>query len=136
MSASSTDRLDLQLPAQPESIPRIRHAVVAFAIAHGYEDPGAIALAVTEAATNVVLHAYTTHPEPGDVCAMVRVEPDQLVVVVRDWGMGMAPRLDTPGLGLGLPTIASLASSFDVEAAEGAGTLLRMHFTRHTADAA
>jgi serine/threonine-protein kinase RsbW len=136
MSASPTDRLDLQLPARPESIPRIRHAVVAFATAHGYEDPGAIALAVTEAATNAVLHAYTAHSEPGEVRAVACAEPAQLVVVVRDWGSGMGPRLDTPGLGLGLPTIATLASSFDVEAAEGAGTLLRMHFTRTAADAA
>jgi anti-sigma regulatory factor (Ser/Thr protein kinase) len=136
MSASPTDRLDLRLPARPESIPRIRHAVVAFATAHGYEDPGAIALAVTEAATNAVLHAYTAHSEPGEVLAVACAEPDQLVVVVRDWGSGMGPRLDTPGLGLGLPTIATLASSFDVEAAEGAGTLLRMRFMRSAADAA
>ena len=61
---------------------------------------------------------------------MACAEPDRLVVVVRDWGAGMGPRLDSPGLGLGLPTIATLAASFDVEAADGAGTLLRMQFPR------
>jgi anti-sigma regulatory factor (Ser/Thr protein kinase) len=66
------------------------------------------------------------------VCA----EPDQLVVVVRDWGTGMRPRPDSPGLGIGLPTIASLANVFDVEAADGVGTLLRMHFTCAAARAA
>lgn len=128
-------RLDLRLPARAESIPRIRHAVIAFAHEHGYEDGGAIGLAVTEAATNAVLHAYA-EGEPGDLRAVACVKPDQLIVVVRDWGTGMGPRLDTPGLGLGLPTIATLTTSFDVEAADGAGTLLRMHFSRATAAAA
>lgn len=125
----STDRIDLRLPARAESIPRIRRAVVAFARRHGYADPDGIGLAVTEAATNAVLHAYMG-AEAGDVRAVACAEAERLVVVVRDWGSGMVPRLDTPGLGLGLPTIATLAGSFDVEAADGAGTLLRMHFPR------
>lgn len=125
----ATDRIDLRLPARADSIPRIRHAIVAFATEHGCDDPPGVGLAVTEAATNAVLHAYEG-TEPGDVRAVACAEPDRLVVVVRDWGRGMAPRLETPGLGLGLPTIASLAVSFAVEAADGAGTLLRMHFAR------
>jgi anti-sigma regulatory factor (Ser/Thr protein kinase) len=131
----ATDRIDLRLPAQPDSIPRIRRAMVAFATEHGYPDPHAVGLAVTEAATNAVLHAYVDDT-PGEIRAVACAEADRLVVVVRDWGAGMGPRLDTPGLGLGLPTIATLASSFDVEAADGAGTLLRMHFSRAAASAA
>lgn len=131
----ATDRIDLRLPALPGSIPPIRRAVVAFATEHGYGDPHSIGLAVTEAATNAVLHAYVG-TTPGDVRAVACAEADRLVVVVRDWGTGMGPRLNTPGLGLGLPTIATLASSFDVEAADGAGTLLRMHFSWELASAA
>lgn len=129
--------MDLRLPACATSIPRIRHAVVAFAIEHGCADAAAasIGLAVTEAATNAVLHAYAGG-EPGEVRAVVCAEPDRLVVEVRDWGAGMGPRLDSTGLGLGLPTIAALATSLDIEAAEGAGTLLRMNFSRATAGAA
>ena len=63
-----------------------------------------------------------------EVRVVACAEPNRLVVVVRDWGTGMRPRPDSPGLGLGLPTIATLASSFDVEAASERGTLLRMHF--------
>ena len=132
---SATARIDLRLPAVPASIPHIRRSVVAFAAEHGYADTAAIALAVTEAATNAVLHAYADG-EPGEVRAVACAEPDRLVLVVRDWGSGMGPRLDTPGLGLGLPTIATLAGSFDVEAADGRGTLLRMHFPRETPAAA
>lgn len=135
MSAPSPQRIDVRLPARPASIPQLRHAVTAFASEHGAEDPHAIGLAVTEAATNAVVHAYTERP-PGEVRVVVCAEPERLVVVVRDWGHGMRPRHDSPGLGLGLPTIATLASSFNVEAAEGEGTLLRMHFERARAQAA
>jgi serine/threonine-protein kinase RsbW/stage II sporulation protein AB (anti-sigma F factor) len=131
----STDRIDLRLPARPGSIPHIRRAIVAFADEHGFEDASAVGLAVTEAATNAVLHAYIG-VEPGDIRAVACAEPHRLVVVVRDWGTGMAPRLETPGLGLGLPTIATLAEAFDVEAADGEGTLLRMHFRRASVPAA
>ena len=132
MPASSTDRIDLRLPARPESIPRIRRAIIEFAEKHGYADPESVGLAATEAATNAVLHAYVG-AEPGDVRAVACAEPDRLVVVVRDWGRGMGPRLNTPGLGLGLPTIATLTAALDVEAADGAGTLLRMQFPRDVA---
>jgi anti-sigma regulatory factor (Ser/Thr protein kinase) len=134
-NAAATDRIDVRLPAEPGSIPRFRRAVVAFAGEQGFEEAYAIGLAVTEAATNAVLHAYGDS-EPGDVRVVACAERERLVVVVRDWGTGMRPRTDTPGLGLGLPTIATLASSFDVEAADGAGTLLRMHFRRTAAHAA
>jgi serine/threonine-protein kinase RsbW/stage II sporulation protein AB (anti-sigma F factor) len=134
MKASTTDRIDLRLPALAESIPHIRHAIMSFAERHGYRELEAIGLAVTEAATNAVLHAYVGS-EPGDVRAVACAEAERLVVVVRDWGTGMAPRLDTPGLGLGLPTIAALAASFDVEAADGRGTLMRMQFEREATPA-
>ena len=123
------DRLDLRVAARPESIPGIRREVLGFVVDHEAPDPHAIGLAVTEAATNVVLHAYPADA-PGEVRVVVCVEPERFVVVVRDWGTGLRPRTDSPGLGLGLPVIASLATEFRVEAATGHGTLLRMHFTR------
>lgn len=129
MVKSLLERLDMRVPAQATAIPRVRHAVVAFAESHGLPDPGVVGLAVTEALTNVVLHAYPA-AEPGEVRIVACPEHEGLVVVVRDWGAGMRPRRDSPGLGLGLPTIASLASGFDVEDADGRGTLLRMHFQR------
>jgi anti-sigma regulatory factor (Ser/Thr protein kinase) len=126
------ERLDLRVPARPESIPDVRREVVAFAKGHGAGDPHSIALAVTEAAANAVVHAYRAGP-PGDVRVVVCAHPDRLEVVVRDWGGGLSPRPDSPGLGLGLPMIASLASDFRVEAASGTGTLIRMQFERTAA---
>jgi anti-sigma regulatory factor (Ser/Thr protein kinase) len=125
----SEERLDLRLPAIAGTIPRLREAAVAFARLHALPDPGAVGLAVTEAATNVVLHAYPD-TDPGDIRLVMCPEPERVVVVVRDWGTGMRPRPDSPGLGVGLPTIATVVGAFSVEAAEGAGTLLRMHFDR------
>jgi anti-sigma regulatory factor (Ser/Thr protein kinase) len=123
------DRLDLRVAARPESIPGIRRRVLAFVSERAAPDPHAVGLAVTEAATNVVLHAYPDSA-PGEVRVVVCAESTRFVVVVRDWGAGLRPRADSPGLGLGLPVIASLATEFRVEAASGQGTLLRMHFTR------
>ena len=42
----------------------MRHEVVSFAERHALAVPGDVALAVTEAATNVVVHAYRG-PETG-----------------------------------------------------------------------
>ena len=125
----ATERLDLRAPARPESISGLRRQVMAFVSERDASDPHAVGLAVTEAATNVILHAYRHGPE-GELRVVVCAEPDRFVVVVRDWGSGLLPRSDSPGLGLGLPVIASLATDFRVEAAQGQGTLLRMHFAR------
>jgi serine/threonine-protein kinase RsbW/stage II sporulation protein AB (anti-sigma F factor) len=129
MTSGSTDRIDMRVPARPEHVSSLRKAAQAFASEHGITDDSAVGLAVSEAATNAVLHAYPDGDD-GEIRLVCCAYPDRLVVVVRDWGTGMRPRPDSPGLGLGLPTIATLCGGFDVEAADGAGTLLRMQFPR------
>ena len=135
MGAGCSERLDLRVPARAEAIAGVRRAVMEFVEARRAPDVHGIGLAVTEAATNVVLHAYRDGP-PGEVRVVVCVEAGRFVVVVRDWGGGMRPRADSPGLGLGLPVIARLADDFRIEAATGSGTLIRMHFDRAEARAA
>ena len=49
--------------------------------------------------------------------------------MVTDNGRGMQPRADSPGLGLGLPTIASLTTAMDMHAAPGGGTVVAMTFS-------
>ena len=49
-------------------------------------------------------------------------------VTVRDHGGGMSPRVDTPGLGVGLPVIAAIASSVEIGSPDGGGTEVRMRF--------
>ncbi len=87
-----------------------------------------LALAVTEAATNAVLHAYRDREEPGAVIIDAERFADHVRVSVRDEGSGLAPRVDSPGLGLGLGLIAQVADSADVRAPESGGTEVVMRF--------
>ena len=87
-----------------------------------------IALAITEAATNVVLHAYRDHSKPGKVTIEAEYLHDHVCFYVRDAGSGLAPRVDSPGLGLGLGLIAQVADSADVRAPEDGGTEVVMRF--------
>jgi serine/threonine-protein kinase RsbW/stage II sporulation protein AB (anti-sigma F factor) len=48
-------------------------------------------------------------------------------VVVADDGLGMMPRTDSPGLGLGLPVITTVSDRMEV-VSEGAGTELHIAF--------
>ena len=87
-----------------------------------------VQLAVSEAVTNVVLHAYP-EAEPGPVAVEGRVEDDELLVDVRDEGSGMEPRFDSPGAGVGLRVIAQLAQALKVESGrDRRGTCVRMRF--------
>ena len=65
-AAASVERLELRLAAEPGSVRAIRHAVRRFAHAHGVEDVDGVGIAVSEAATNAVLHAYR-EGRAGDV---------------------------------------------------------------------
>jgi serine/threonine-protein kinase RsbW len=87
-----------------------------------------IALAVTEATTNVVMHAYRDRPVPGSVVIEARRRNDHVSVLVRDHGTGLAPRMDSPGLGLGLGLIAQVSDATDVRAPESGGTEVVMRF--------
>jgi anti-sigma regulatory factor (Ser/Thr protein kinase) len=126
--ATDVERLELRLQASPAAVPGVRRAVVDFADLHSVGYGPDVALAVSEAVTNAVLHAYR-----GDATGEVRVvacaEPDCLVVVVRDYGCGMSPHPDSPGLGLGLSVIGRLTTEMNIERPdEGGGMRLRMHF--------
>ena len=122
------ERLELHTQATPAAVPAVRRAVVEFAELHGVGIAPDVALAVSEAITNAVLHAYRDH-SAGPVRVVACAEPDRLVVVVRDYGCGMSPHPDSPGLGLGLSVIGRLATELNIERpAEGGGTRLRMCF--------
>jgi serine/threonine-protein kinase RsbW/stage II sporulation protein AB (anti-sigma F factor) len=123
------ERLELRTQATPAAVPGVRRAVVDFAELHGVGVGPDVALAVSEAITNAVLHAYRDH-SPGAVRVVACAEPDRLVVVVRDYGCGMSPHPDSPGLGLGLAVIGRLATELTIERPDDAegGTRLRMCF--------
>jgi serine/threonine-protein kinase RsbW len=121
-----------RFPARADQVRLARREVEACAREHGAVDPAAIALAVSEAVTNVVIHAYVDEARPGDVQVSIERHPDNgLEIHVLDDGRGMKPRSDSPGLGVGLPLVARLAQAFRVEARPSGGTAVSMTFPVH-----
>ena len=123
--------IDESWPAEPTAVPAARRTVLGHLRASLTPDPplADIGLAVSEAVTNVVQHAYVNQ-SPGPVRVRVESGPVEIEVMVEDAGRGMAPRMDSPGLGLGLPVIATLAERFDVRKSRSGGTRLCMWFVR------
>lgn len=122
--------MELALPARAENIALIRHAFGALgeALAVDEERLSDVRLAVTEACSNVVVHAYADDA-PGPLEVLATVRDGALTVVVRDEGPGIAPHPDSPGLGLGLPLIASLAESVQLGRDEQERTEVCMTFS-------
>ena len=113
----------------PEEVPRIRREVHRF-VAERQRLSAArlrdLDLVVTEVVTNALLHGYRgEHRAPIEVDVHV---DGHVEIVVRDRGVGMSPHLDSPGAGLGLAIVGKLADSFEVRAAGGGGTEVRVVF--------
>ena len=118
--------------AQAAAVAGLRNAVCDFAADAGVCDPtlANLRLALSEAVSNAVVHSYRNDAAPGDVGVRATVEAGQVRVVVSDSGMGCVPRLDSPGLGVGLAIIASTATTFDIRDRDPAGTDVHMAFAR------
>lgn len=128
----SEARLQHRLPARPDSVAQLRRAVTSYALHNGAsqrqrED---IALAVSEAISNAVLHAYVGRDRPGDVNVSAWMQDRCLEVVVSDDGSGLAPRPDSPGLGLGLVLMGQMADQLRFEKPESVpGMRVQMSFS-------
>jgi anti-sigma regulatory factor (Ser/Thr protein kinase) len=122
----------LTLPARPEGVGVVRQALsgVADALAVDQAVLADMKMAVTEACTNVVVHAYDD-AEAGLLEVDMIADEAGLTIVVRDHGSGIRPHLartGPPALGLGLPLIAALTDAFEVSGSAGEGTEVRMTF--------
>jgi serine phosphatase RsbU (regulator of sigma subunit)/anti-sigma regulatory factor (Ser/Thr protein kinase) len=120
--------------AEPGAVAAARREVTSFAAAYG---AGAamlrdLALAVSEACTNVVVHAYrhrdTATQSPGPMHVAAAHLEDHIEVTIADEGRGVRPRGDSPGVGLGLQIIARTAATFDVHDLPGGGAQLVLRF--------
>jgi serine/threonine-protein kinase RsbW len=107
-----------------------RRAVNAFAASAGATTRAlhSIALCVSEAMTNVVVHAYRHDDRPGRVEVEASLDGQSLWVRVRDRGHGLEPRIDSPGLGLGLPLISQISASSQIVSPDDGGTEVIMRF--------
>ena len=121
--------LVLTLPARAENVAVVRHAFGGLGDALDIEDQvlADVKLAVTEACTNVVIHAYE-RDDLGDLEVDATIDDERLTVVIRDNGRGIVPRPDSPGLGLGLPLIATLAETLELGKDGDEHTEVRMTF--------
>jgi len=102
--------------AVAEEVSGVRETAVQFARTSGVPDRrvGDLRLAISEDVTNAVVHAFRCREHPGTVTVTVDVSADEIAqVVVRDDGIGMSRRSDSPGLGLGLGLIAAVADQVE-----------------------
>src|ERR671920_246629 len=108
--------LELTLPARPENVAVARHAIGGFADVLEVPDQtlADVKLAVTEACTNVVVHAYPAGEGPMGLRASV--DDGVLRVVVVDEGRGILPRADSPGLGTGANEETEVRMTFRLDA--------------------
>ena len=106
--------IEATFPGTPPGVGELRRAVAEVARRAGMPDAAvdAVRLAASEAASNAVIHAYREHT--GDLRLRARVKEGELQLVIADEGAGLAPRTDSPGLGLGLPIMAHVSKRFEV----------------------
>jgi anti-sigma regulatory factor (Ser/Thr protein kinase) len=118
--------------AEPVAVRTLRREVARFACEVGV-DPRRVddlRLAVTEAVSNAVRHAYAGRDDAGPVGVRAEAGARTFTVAVVDEGGGLRPRPDSPGLGLGLPLMSRLADSLEFLERPGGGTEVRLGFPR------
>lgn len=120
----------LALLALPANVALVRQALAGLTDELGIEPARAadMKIALTEACTNVVVHAYGEEPGPLEVT--MAVEHGRLVLGVRDRGSGLHPlpgRDEGTPLGFGLALIASLSDELGLVGGRH-GTELRIAF--------
>jgi serine/threonine-protein kinase RsbW len=123
----------LTIPARPEYITLGRLALTALAGVRPVSDEALhdLKLALTEACTNSVKHAYEEGGE-GTVDILYELQPDRLAVEVGDAGGGFEPQ-EHDGAngdelsegGLGIAIIRAVTDEVEIEPREGGGSRLR-----------
>ena len=131
MSEPAVPEVVLNMPARAEGVGVVRQALAGLADALAFDAAvlSDMKMAVTEACTNVVVHAYDQ--DAGKLEVEMLAHQNGLTIVVRDHGTGLQPkptRTEPPALGLGLPLIAALSDAFELRGSAGHGTEVRMTF--------
>jgi serine/threonine-protein kinase RsbW/stage II sporulation protein AB (anti-sigma F factor) len=127
------EALEVTLPAIPTSIGHLRSYAREFAAGAGATDAAVtdIALAISEAATNAVIHAYPAGKATNATASLRgNVADDWLELAVGDRGAGFRPG-PAGGLGFGLKVMAQVSDSMRVEQRdEGTTVVLRFALAR------
>jgi serine/threonine-protein kinase RsbW len=132
---SRTRRRGKTYAATKPSVGRARRELTEWLATGGADDllVADVAVAVSEACTNAVLHAYRDAPTDGHLPLFrvtARRAGEAVTVTVADTGSGMPAHSDEGGIGLGLAVIAALTDHVDLRSgADGHGTVISMLFT-------
>ncbi len=137
MSSAAEDdgrTVRLRIPARPEYIALCRLALMGISRLHPLSEEVVedLKLALTEACTNSVRHAYAERPSNGGMVEIsYELHPDRLAIEVTDEGGGFDPNRALPGDslsegGLGISIIRAIADEVEIgPRAGGAGSRLR-----------
>ncbi|MCE5288713.1 MAG: SpoIIE family protein phosphatase [Nocardiaceae bacterium] len=118
--------LALDLAATPDSLATIRQELSKWLRLGGVETAkiSDIVLAVAEAATNAIEHAYR-NVDSGRVDIKASVENHDVVIVTRDAGSWQPPAADSGQRGRGISLIRALTDETDISS-DGDGTVVTM----------
>jgi serine/threonine-protein kinase RsbW len=116
-----------RIPGTPLGVRMLRREMAGIAKDCGMDAEGVadVRLAVTEAATNAVIHAYAE--AEGELRVTAAMRDGELAIVIGDTGPGLVEGRDSPGLGLGLSIIATLAERLKI-VNRSSGTEIHMAF--------
>ncbi len=131
----SGERVCLEIPSKPQFVSLCRLALTAICREHQFADDeiADLKLAITEACSNSIKHAYEDDSDDGTPRVFVTYEmrDDRLHVEVRDHGRGFdweGPNdNELPEGGLGISIIQAVCDEFEVlRPSDGVGSSLRL----------
>ena len=127
--AGSVASVSDSYPAVADSVPRARRVLSEFAASSGLsaEQLEGVRLAVSEAVTNVVRHAYGDD-HPGEIHVSASLYSGELRVLIADDGCGLPNPEGTRGLGLGLVWMAEFSDGLKLFTRPGGGLEVRLRF--------
>jgi serine/threonine-protein kinase RsbW len=140
---SDDNKVSITIPSSSEYVGVVRLAISGIATRMNFtvEEIEDIKIAISEACTNAVQHAY---PDTvGRINISSTIDNDKLTIEVSDHGVGFDTRIlgskeqrekseKKLGLGLGLTFIKNLMDEANVQSTLGQGTTIRMMKQRPT----
>jgi stage II sporulation protein AB (anti-sigma F factor) len=138
--------LKIKFPSLPQNVGLARVIVAAFAtqLEFTLAEVEEIRVAVSEAVSNCVIHAYPDME--GEIELELAIEDEELVIRIKDYGIGIEDieqakqatfSTDPERMGLGLVFIESFMECMDIISGPGQGTsiIMKKHPERGLADA-